>query len=78
MSRHSPARFYHHDGAGGLLGVSGGLMMWRHERFCRPGCWAVCHLEGGGEIADFLGWSSFPLMVSAVVDDFGNLVRVPQ
>lgn len=40
----------------------------RHETWCRPGCWRVL-VAMDAEV----GESAF---FSAVVDDFGNLVRV--
>lgn len=52
----------------GLIGYLGhaprdGLEWRRHDVFCKPGMWRVC----------VTGWG---MECSAVVDDFGNLVKV--
>ncbi len=60
---------------GGLAGYAGSIGMYRHcPSFCKPGMWDVS-LCVGAEAADF--FSIKRASAAAVIDDFGNLVRVP-
>lgn len=56
------------EGWGGLYGYIGagseGLEFARHSYYCRPGYWCI----------SVTGWAV--AVANAVVDDFGNLVRV--
>lgn len=60
---------------GGLAGYAGSISMYRHcPSFCKPGMWDVS-LCVGAEVADFFRIKRS--ITAAVIDDFGNLVRVP-
>jgi hypothetical protein len=72
------------DNLYGLHGIEGGCGLkgyarvgfWHYSRhdptFCKPGMWAV-GLHGGSHMGSF--WDLCP-RTHAVVDDFGDLVRV--
>lgn len=62
--------------SGGLFGICGSVNMARHDpQMCKPGFWSV-GMNCGNETCDFFAIS--PRVSSAVVDNFGDLVKVPQ
>ncbi len=65
---------FYDDGDYGLMAsapATAGVVYWRHSEWCRPGCYYI-FLDGD----PLHTWRDATPAFHAVLDDFGNLVKV--